>query len=129
MNFREVNKKLNDLKQSGNKQALEQFRNTKISEINFLQQLVLIIKQLYNKLIPNKLRVNNMLVFIIVVVALIVITGLCAVFAENDNNRVHYATWLEMIETKERLGWATKEELDKMKERALVLKKQYNIKD
>ena len=70
-----------------------------------------------------------MLAFIIVVVALIVITGLCAVFAENDNNRVHYATWLEMIETKERLGWATKEELDKMKERALVLKKQYNIKD
>ena len=58
MNFREVNKKLNDLKQSGNKQALEQFRNTKISEINFLQQLVLIIKQLYNKLIPNKLRVK-----------------------------------------------------------------------
>ena len=37
MNFREVNKKLNDLKQSGNKQALEQFRNTKISEINFKQ--------------------------------------------------------------------------------------------
>ena len=35
MNFREVNKKLNDFKQSGNKQALEQFRNTKISEINF----------------------------------------------------------------------------------------------
>ena len=35
MNFREVNKKLNELKQSGNKQALEQFRNTKISEINF----------------------------------------------------------------------------------------------
>ena len=35
MNFREVNKKLNELKQSGNKQALNQFRNTKISEINF----------------------------------------------------------------------------------------------
>ena len=70
-----------------------------------------------------------MLVFIIVVVALIVITGLCAVFAEKDSNRVHYATWVEMIETKERLGWATKEELDKMKARALVLKKQYNIKD
>ena len=31
MNFREVNKKLNEIKQSGNKQALEQFRNTKIS--------------------------------------------------------------------------------------------------
>ena len=31
MNFREVNKKLNELKQSDNKQALEQFRNTKIS--------------------------------------------------------------------------------------------------
>lgn len=70
-----------------------------------------------------------MLVFIIVVVALIVITGLGAVFAEKDSNRVHYATCLEMIETKERLGWATKEELDKMKERALVLKQQYNIKD
>ena len=37
MNFREVNKKLNDLKQSGNKQALEKYRNTKISEINFKQ--------------------------------------------------------------------------------------------
>ena len=35
MNFREVNKKLNELKQIGNKQALNQFRNTKISEINF----------------------------------------------------------------------------------------------
>ena len=33
MNFREVNKKLNELKQSDNKQVLEQFRNTKISEI------------------------------------------------------------------------------------------------
>ena len=31
MNFREVNKKLNELKQSDNKQALEQFRNTRIS--------------------------------------------------------------------------------------------------
>ena len=37
MNFREVNKKLNELKQSDNEQALEQFRNTKISEINFKQ--------------------------------------------------------------------------------------------
>ena len=35
MNFREVNNKLNELKQSDNKQALEQFRNAKISEINF----------------------------------------------------------------------------------------------
>ena len=34
MNFREVNKKLNELKQSDNKQALEQFRNTKISELH-----------------------------------------------------------------------------------------------
>ena len=34
MNFREVNIKLNYLKQSDNKQALEQFRKTKISEIN-----------------------------------------------------------------------------------------------
>lgn len=70
-----------------------------------------------------------MLVFIIVVVALIVITGLCGVFAENDNNRVHYETWLKMIDTKERLGWATKEELEDMKTYALVLKQQYNIKD
>ena len=31
MNFREVNKKLNELKESDNKQALEQFRKTKIS--------------------------------------------------------------------------------------------------
>ena len=36
MNFREVNKKLSDLKQSDNKQALEQFRNTKISELHCL---------------------------------------------------------------------------------------------
>ena len=35
MSFRELNKKLNALKQSDNKQALEKFRNTKISEINF----------------------------------------------------------------------------------------------
>ena len=70
-----------------------------------------------------------MLVFILVVVALIVITGFAGVFAEKDSNRVHYATWLKMIETKERLGWATEEELNKMKVHALVLKKQYNIKD
>ena len=70
-----------------------------------------------------------MLVFILVVVALIVITGFGAVFAEKDSNRVHYATLVEMIETKERLGWATKEDLDKMKARALVLKHQYDIKD
>ena len=31
MNFREVNKKLKEIKQSDNKQALNQFRNTKIS--------------------------------------------------------------------------------------------------
>lgn len=36
MNFREVNKKLNELKQSGNKQVLNQFRNTKISEIKLI---------------------------------------------------------------------------------------------
>ena len=36
MNFREVNNKLNELKQSGNKQALEQFRNTKITEIKLI---------------------------------------------------------------------------------------------
>lgn len=36
MNFREVNKKLNELKQSGNKQDLAQFRNTKISEIKLI---------------------------------------------------------------------------------------------
>ena len=34
VHFKEVNKKLNELKQSGNKQDLAQFRNTKISEIN-----------------------------------------------------------------------------------------------
>ena len=36
MNFREVSKKLNELKQSGNKQALNQFRNTKVSELHYL---------------------------------------------------------------------------------------------
>ena len=36
MNFREVNKKLNELKQAENKQALEQFRNTKVSEIKLI---------------------------------------------------------------------------------------------
>ena len=35
MNFREVNKKLNELKQGDSTQALNEFRNTKISEINF----------------------------------------------------------------------------------------------
>lgn len=36
MNFREVNKKFNELKQADNKQALEQFRNTKVSELHYL---------------------------------------------------------------------------------------------
>ena len=36
MNFREVNNKLSELKQSDNKQALEKFRNTKISELHGL---------------------------------------------------------------------------------------------
>ena len=35
VHFKEFVKKLKELKQSDNKQALEQFRNTKISEINF----------------------------------------------------------------------------------------------
>ena len=39
MNFREVNKKLNELKQSDNKQALEQFRNTKISNRGLMKVL------------------------------------------------------------------------------------------
>jgi len=39
MNFREVNKKLNELKQSDNKQALEQFRNTKISNGGLMKVL------------------------------------------------------------------------------------------
>ena len=38
MNFRELNKKLNELKQSGNKQALEQFRNTKISNRGLMKK-------------------------------------------------------------------------------------------
>ena len=38
MNFREVNKKLSDLKQSDNKQALEQFRNTKISNRGLMKK-------------------------------------------------------------------------------------------
>ena len=39
MNFREVNKKLNELKQSDNKQALEQFRNTRISNGGLMKVL------------------------------------------------------------------------------------------
>ena len=38
MNFREVNKKLNELKQSDNKQALEQFRNIKISNRGLMKK-------------------------------------------------------------------------------------------
>ena len=36
VHFREVFKRLKELKQSGNKQVLEQFRNTKISEVHYL---------------------------------------------------------------------------------------------
>ena len=36
VHFREVFKRLKELKQSGNKQVLEQFRNTKISELHYL---------------------------------------------------------------------------------------------
>ena len=39
MNFREVNKKLNELKQSDNEQALEQFRNTKISNRGLMKKI------------------------------------------------------------------------------------------
>ena len=35
VHFKEVVKKLNELKQADNKQALEQFRNTKISELHY----------------------------------------------------------------------------------------------
>ena len=38
MNFREVNNKLSELKQSDNKQALEQFRNTKISNRGLMKK-------------------------------------------------------------------------------------------
>lgn len=69
-----------------------------------------------------------MFVFILVLVSLIVIIGLCVMW-EKDNNRTHYATWLEVIERHERLGFKTKEELEAMKAHALVLKQQYSIKD
>ena len=103
MNFREVNKKLNELKQSGNKQALERFRNTKISNGGLMKKFKFTILNADYTLHKT------------------------IVFAESINEA--HELWVEMIETKERLGWATEEELDKMKERALVLKKQYNIKD
>ena len=35
VHFREVFKKLKEIKQSGNKQALERLRNTKISEVHY----------------------------------------------------------------------------------------------
>ena len=43
VHFKEVVKKLNELKQSGNKQALEQFRNTKISELISNKSLYLLL--------------------------------------------------------------------------------------
>ena len=43
MNFREVNKKLNEIKQSDNKQALEQFRNTKISNVCLMKKFIFTI--------------------------------------------------------------------------------------
>ena len=43
MNFREVNKKLNELKQSDNKQALEQFRNTRISNRGLMKKFIFTI--------------------------------------------------------------------------------------
>ena len=36
VHFKEVVKKLKEIKQSGNKQALEQFRNAKVSELHYL---------------------------------------------------------------------------------------------
>lgn len=36
VHFKEFVKKLKELKQRSNKQALEQFRNTKISEVHYL---------------------------------------------------------------------------------------------
>lgn len=36
VHFREVVKKLKEIKQSGNKQTLEKFRNTKVSELHYL---------------------------------------------------------------------------------------------
>ena len=39
VHFKEFVKKLKELKQSGNKQAVEQFRNTKISEVHYLFKL------------------------------------------------------------------------------------------
>ena len=36
VHFKEFVKKLKELKQSGNKQTLEKFRNTKVSELHYL---------------------------------------------------------------------------------------------
>ena len=43
MNFREVSKKLKEIKQSGNKQALQQLRNTKISNGGLMKKFIFTI--------------------------------------------------------------------------------------
>ena len=47
MNFREVSKKLKEIKQSGNKQALQQLRNTKISNGGLMKKFIFTILNEY----------------------------------------------------------------------------------
>ena len=68
-----------------------------------------------------------MLVFIIVVVALIVITGLCGVFAEKDSQQVHIAEYEKLIHVKETVLKASPEEIKQMKIQLVKIKSQYNI--
>ena len=82
---------------------------------------------MYNQLIPNKLRVKNMLVFIIVVVALIVITGLCGVFAEKDKQLGHIVEYEKLIYIKETVLDASPEEIEQMKIQLVKIKSLYNI--
>ena len=68
-----------------------------------------------------------MLAFIIVVVSLIVITGLCSIFAEKDAQNVHVAEYEKLIEMHEKHLCASPEKITEMKKTLFKIKQQYNL--
>lgn len=77
---------------------------------------------------PLNEKDHNMLVFLVVAVALTVITGLGTIFAEKDSQQVHIAEYEKLIHVKETVLNASPEEIEQMKEQLVKIKSQYNLK-
>lgn len=69
-----------------------------------------------------------MLVFILTVLVLVVISGVCHIFAEKDEQQVHVAEYEKLIHVKETILNASPETIVQMKEQLTKIKSQYNLK-